>query len=561
MRAVDYLLRKLIDCGVTDVFGIPGGVVLDFLYAAEARKTEICPHLCYHEQGAGFAALGYAQVQGTLGVAYATRGPGFTNLITPMADAFQESIPVLFITAHGNKTPNASLRMEDDQEMDTIPIVDGITKYAARVDEIDEFALAVDNACRYALDGRMGPVFLDVYSALWNSELPEPQASESHFHEGTKEQDTKIDEIVNAINEATRPVILLGNGVQSSKVQKNVKYLAEKYNIPMLSSRGTQDLLASSELYFGYVGSHGIRYSNFILSKADLVIALGNRMAFPLKSESFAPLFQEIKTIRVDVDDNEFLREIPNSITVGMDLRNFFLKMQKAELHRHDNNWIEICRTIKDALFQYDMDFPVDLLSKMFLKVLPEVTIVSDVGNHEFWVSRAYEHAGIDHRMLYSKSFGALGCALPKAIGAHYKTKAPVLCIVGDQGIQMNIQELQFIASMRIPVAILVINNDSSGMIRSREMKKFGQHFVHTTAEDGYSCPNFEQIAVAYGVKYAKLDYTQSIDFQNIADPILLEIKVDPTVDLVPFLPKGNLCQNMAPPLEKNLFFSLNTLC
>ena len=561
MRAVDYLLLKLIDCGVTDVFGIPGGVVLDFLYAAEARKTEICPHLCYHEQGAGFAALGYAQVQGTLGVAYATRGPGFTNLITPMADAFQESIPVLFITAHGNKTPNASLRMEDDQEMDTIPIVDGITKYAARVDEIDEFALAVDNACRYALDGRMGPVFLDVYSALWNSELPEPQASESHFHEGTKEQDTKIDEIVNAINEATRPVILLGNGVQSSKVQKNVKCLAEKYNIPILSSRGTQDLLASSELYFGYVGSHGIRYSNFILSKADLVIALGNRMAFPLKSESFAPLFQKIKTIRVDVDDNEFLREIPNSITVGMDLRNFFLKMQKAELHRHDNNWIEICRTIKDALFQYDMDFPVDLLSKMFLKVLPEVTIVSDVGNHEFWVSRAYEHAGIDHRMLYSKSFGALGCALPKAIGAHYKTKAPVLCIVGDQGIQMNIQELQFIASMRIPVAILVINNDSSGMIRSREMKKFGQHFVHTTAEDGYSCPNFEQIAVAYGVKYAKLDYTQSIDFQNIADPILLEIKVDPTVDLVPFLPKGNLCQNMAPPLEKNLFFSLNTLC
>lgn len=561
MRAVDYLLRKLIDCGVTDIFGIPGGVVLDFLYAAEARKTEICPHLCYHEQGAGFAALGYAQVQGTLGVAYATRGPGFTNLITPMADAFQESIPVLFITAHGNKMANAALRMEDDQEMDTISIVDGITKYAARVDEIEEFALAVDNACKYALNGRMGPVFLDVYSALWNRDLPETQASESHFHEDTKEQNTQIDEIVDAINEAKRPVILVGNGVLLSKVQKNVEWFAEQYNIPILSSRGTQDLLASSELYFGYVGSHGIRYSNFILSKADLVIALGNRMAFPLKSESFAPLFQRMKTIRVDVDDNEFLREIPNSITVGTDLRNFFLKMQNAELYRHDNNWIEICRTIKDTLFQYDTDFPVDLLSKILLKVLPEATIVADVGNHEFWVSRAYEHAGIDHRILYSKSFGTLGCALPKAIGAYYKTNAPVLCIIGDQGIQMNIQELQFIASMRIPVAILVINNDSSGMIRSREMKKFGQHFVHTTIEDGYSCPNFEQIAAAYGVKYAKLDDARSIDFQNIEEPILLEIKVNPTVDLVPFLPKGNLCQNMEPLLEKELFFSLNTLC
>lgn len=561
MRAVDYLLRKLIDCGVTDIFGIPGGVVLDFLYAAEARKAEICPHLCYHEQGAGFAALGYAQVQGTLGVAYATRGPGFTNLITPMADAFQESIPVLFITAHGNKTANAALRMEDDQEMDTISIVDGITKYAARVDEIEEFAFAVDNACRYALDGRMGPVFLDVFSALWNRELPETQASESHPIEGSQERGIQLGEIVDAINNAERPIILVGSGVQQSGTEKAVEHFAEKYNIPILSSRGSQDLLASSELYFGYVGSHGIRYSNFILSKADLVITFGNRMAFPLKSESFAPLFQRMKTIRVDVDDNEFLREIPNSITVHTDLRDFFLKMQNVELHRHDNNWIESCRTIKDTLFQCDTDFPVDLLSEIFLKVLPEATIVSDVGNHEFWVSRAYEHAEIDHRILYTKSFGALGCALPKAIGVYYKTKAPVLCIVGDQGIQMNIQELQFIASMRIPVVILVLNNYSSGMIRSREMKKFGQHFVHTTTGDGYSCPNFGKIAAAYGVKYAKLDDAKSIDFQNIAEPILFEIEVDPKVDLVPFLPKGNLCQNMAPPLEKELYFSLNTLC
>lgn len=561
MRAVDYLIQKLIDCGVTDIFGIPGGVVLDFLYAAEARKTEICPHLCYHEQGAGFAALGYAQVQGTMGVAYATRGPGFTNLITPMAEAFQESIPVLFITAHGNKTFNTALRMEDDQEMDTISIVDGITKYAARVDEIEDFALAVDNACRYALDGRMGPVFLDVYSALWNRELPEVQGSENYFRENTKEQDTQIDEIVDAINDAKRPVILVGNGVLLSKVQKHVEWFAQEYNIPILSSRGAQDLLASSKLYFGYVGSHGIRYSNFILSKADLVIALGNRMAFPLKSESFAPLFQRMKTIRVDIDDSEFLRKIPNSIAVRMDLCNFFLKMQKIELCKQDNNWIEICRKIKDVLFQCDTEFPVDLLSKIMLQVLPKATIVADVGNHEFWVSRAYEHAGIDHRILYSKSFGTLGCALPKAIGAYYKTKTPVLCIVGDQGIQLNIQELQFIASMRIPVAVLVINNYSSGMIRSREMKKFGPHFVHTTAEDGYICPNFEQIADAYGVKYARLDDKQLIDFQNIAEPILLEIEVDSAIDLGPFLPKGNQCQNMAPPLEEELMFSLDTLC
>ena len=536
-------------------------MVLDFLYAAEARKTEICPHLCYHEQGAGFAALGFAQVQGTMGVAYATRGPGFTNLITPMAEAFQESIPVLFITAHGNKTFNTALRMEDDQEMDTISIVDGITKYAARVDEIEDFALAVDNACRYALDGRMGPVFLDVYSALWNRELPEVQGSENYFRENTKEQDTQIDEIVDAINDAKRPVILVGNGVLLSKVQKHVEWFAQEYNIPILSSRGAQDLLASSKLYFGYVGSHGIRYSNFILSKADLVIALGNRMAFPLKSESFAPLFQRMKTIRVDIDDSEFLRKIPNSIAVRMDLCNFFLKMQKIELCKQDNNWIEICRKIKDVLFQCDTEFPVDLLSKIMLQVLPKATIVADVGNHEFWVSRAYEHAGIDHRILYSKSFGTLGCALPKAIGAYYKTKTPVLCIVGDQGIQLNIQELQFIASMRIPVAVLVINNYSSGMIRSREMKKFGPHFVHTTAEDGYICPNFEQIADAYGVKYARVDDKQLIDFQNIAEPILLEIEVDSAIDLGPFLPKGNQCQNMAPPLEEELMFSLDTLC
>lgn len=562
MRAADYLVEKLIQYGATDVFGIPGGVILDFLYALDSRKDQICPHLAFHEQAAGFAAAGYAQVSGTLGVAYATRGPGFTNLITAIADAYQESIPVLFVTAHARKKLSSLARMEADQEIDAVAMVEKITKYAARIDDLQDFIPKVNAACQCAVSGRMGPVVLDIHSQLWIQDVEDIEWTQGNSTESSNLGTESYAELYQLLDESKRPIILAGNGVQQSGTALFVQMFAEKYNIPILTSRCSQDLFARSDMYFGYIGSHGLRYSNFILSKADLIIALGNRLSFPSQSKSFAPIFDRAKTIRVEIDRAELLRKLPNCIDYNVDLKKFFSSNDTARITSRNEEWLEVCRTLKDSLFAYDTEYPVDAISDVFKQLPTEFSVVADVGNNEFWVSRAYAYAGGPHRILYSRSFGTLGNALPKSIGAYFKTRKPVLCITGDQGLQVNIQELQFIAAARLPIIILLLNNRSSGMIRSHEKQKYGNRFIHTTLEDGYSVSDFGALALAYGLAYCRVNEKNDISryFGGQIRPGLLEMEIDCEIDLNLLLPKDNVCQNLAPQLPEELYQQLNKL-
>lgn len=562
MRAADYLVEKLIQYGVTDAFGVPGGVILDFLYALDSRKDQICPHLTFHEQAAGFAAAGYAQVSGTLGVAYATRGPGFTNLITAIADAYQESIPVLFVTAHAQKKLSSTTRMDMDQEIDTVAVVEKITKYAVRVDDLKDFVPKVNAACQCAVSGRMGAVVLDVYSRLWNQDVEGIEWTSGNSTELSRSGMASYAELYQLLDESKRPIILAGNGVQQSGTALSVQKFSEKYKIPILTSRCSQDLFARSDMYFGYIGSHGLRYSNFILSKADLIIALGNRMSFPIQSKSFAPIFDRAKTIRVEIDRAELSRELPNCINYNVDLKKFFFSADMAYTTSQTDEWLEVCRTLKSSLLAYDTEYPVNAISNIFKHLPTEFSVVADVGNNEFWVSRAYAYAGGPHRILYSRSFGTLGNGLPKSIGTYYKTRKPVLCITGDQGLQVNIQELQFIAANSLPIVLLLLNNRSSGMIRSHEKQKYGSRFIHTTLEDGYSVPDFGALALAYGLTYCRMNEDNDISryFGGQIRPGILEMEIDCKVDLSLLLPKSNVCQNLAPQLPEELYQQLNKL-
>ena len=190
-------------------------------------------------------------------------------------------------------------------------------------------------------------------------------------------------------------------------------------------------------------------------------------------------------------------------------------------------------------------------------------TVVCDVGNHSFWVTTALAYLNKTNRVLYSASFGTLGCALPKAIGAYYATRKPVICFSGDQGIQFNIQELQYVSNHNIPIIVVVINNYSSGMIMEREQAKYGEYLVHTTIESGYSFPNFEKIATAYNMDYMKIEsngYTNfSIDCYRDR-PLFIEVMVDKNTELYPSLPMGNECQNLYPILPRDLYEKLNNL-
>lgn len=560
MQAADWLVEKLIECGVTDAFGIPGGVVLDLLYAMNAQSNRLKPHLSYHEQGAGFEAIGYAQMHATLGVAYATRGPGLTNLVTAIADAWQESIPVLFITAHAQCSTSDGMRMAYDQELDAVHLLSTVTKYAKRIDSIHDFEQSVNEACACALRGRKGPVLIDVLASLWKQEMP-------HITEIQTQQDVLPacgvpQELLEQLNASERPVVLAGGGVQQSGTEKEVLDFAKKMNIPILSSRGSQDLFAGETHYYGYVGSHGIRYSNFILSKADLILSLGNRLSFPLQSESFRPLIKRAKVVRVEVDGAELTRSFPNRLDFHMDLNDFFAGMRGKNLQMKDGAWLDVCNRLRQVLYACDMS-PICVQLGEIFKRLPRNfgAVVADVGNHEFWVSRAYEYASNRFRLLYSRSFGTLGCALPKAIGACCRVKRPVMCITGDQGFQMNIQELQTLAALRLPVAVLLLNNHASGMIRDHERQKFGEMLIHVTEGNGYSQPDFEQIARAYGIAYMRVRGIEAVEaIQKMDGPLLLEMDADGEQKLAPELPKGHACQNMAPPLEADLYDKLNAL-
>lgn len=566
MRADDWIVDFLIDKGVTDVFGIPGVVVMDFLYAVDKRKPDITPHLNYHEQGSSYAACGYAQSTGKLGVTYATRGPGFTNMLTAMADAYYDSLPVLFITAHSSKNLGHGLRVLNNQEIDTVAIAKSITKRAVRIDNIEELQSEIKIAYREATNGRKGPVLLDIWNALFSLEVDEMNNSdinESSISEN--ETDNNADELIHLIKSklesSKRPVILIGNGARNKECKEYLSQIVEKIHIPILSSRGGQDIIPDSPYYFGFVGSRATRYSNFVLSKADLIIVVGNRLSFPLKSKSFLPIVENAFTIRTDIDSDEFIRELPNSASFQMDSISALRLMAEDDLS-YDNSeeWIELCRFLKQKLDKYDNNKIIDNIRNIIDTGASESTLVCDVGNHSFWVTTAYAYQNATNRIMYSGSFGALGSALPKSIGAYYATRKHVICFTGDQGVQFNIQELQFISIHNLPITIVVLNNSSSGMIMEREKAKYGNYFVHTTISSGYSFPDFKKLADCYGLDYIRIEAGNCVDSARNDGPQIIEIMIDPNTVLDPSLPVGKECQDLAPELPRELYNELNSL-
>lgn len=557
MTGAQYIVEQLIQHHVTDAFGIPGGVILELLYAFDKRRDEIMPHLSYHEQAAGFAACGYAQVSGKIGVAYATRGPGFTNMITAIADAYYDSLPTLFITAHSVPCPPEGMRVMADQEMDTCSIVRNITKMAVRLDDEATFVEAINKSIRVATEGRKGPVLLDISTALLKKEIICNVVEDAGKLHETKSLLNEVGEIAEAIRYATRPIILAGDGINQSNSQELFRLFVDKVNIPVVSSRFCHDVMAGKDNYYGYVGGHGMRAANFILSKTDLILSLGNRLHFPPKSESYGSVMNHARLLRVEIDETEFNRVIQNTVNYHCDVNELIAQslMVNVDYGKHEE-WNEVCDVLKKELKQEDINPTIDSIISILKLVDKDFIVVNDVGNNEFWVSRAAVESACKNRVCYSKSFGALGCGLGKAIGAYYASLKPILCFVGDQGLQLNIQELQYIAQHQLPIVIVLLNNRVSGMIKDRELAYYNQ-CLHTTEDSGYKTPDFKLLAEAYGIKYIQYSNSMSI---GVIKPILIDLFIDSALGLLPVLPRGNKCQNMEPELPKEMYKFLDNL-
>ncbi len=528
MRGAEYIVDILTSYGATDVFGIPGAIVLDFLYAVE-KNDKIQAHLNYHEQAAAFAALGYAQSSGKLGVTYSTRGPGVTNMMTGIAEAYFESVPVMFLTAHSNNVITSERRSELDQEVDFSGSISTYSKFSIRIDSLEELVNEIPKACEIALEGRKGPVFVDVSANLFREEVA---LSSKETEKNSKNETDTIEGIISEkLNCSKRPVVLIGDGLRNTGMSHGIAEWAMAQSIPILSSRGAQDLVAGTPVYYGYIGSHGLRYSNFILSKCDLIICIGNRVSFPLKSESYKSICKRAQIIRFDIDENELERAIPNSEGVLIDLRDM-KPLFDCQPNFDYSEWLHVCQQLFEQLSEYDITPNVSLVADFLKNYARDVVLVSDVGNNEFYLSRAYAYATTDVPLLISKSFGTLGVAIAKSIGAYYATRKHVVCFIGDQGFQYNIQELQFISGWNLPVTIVVMNNRTSGMIKDKEIQKYG-NTVHTTKECGYYSVNVEIIAGAYNLPYHKYQRNTDILLKDYA-PGIIEMELDPEEKMIP---------------------------
>lgn len=555
MTVAEYLVHCIAKAGCTDIFGIPGGVVLDFLYAAE-NSSEVNIHLSAHEQGAGFAAVGYAQINRTLGVAYATRGPGFTNLYTAIADAYFDSHPVLFITAHAKKFTKTSARFYEEQEFDTVSAVKKITKYAARIESVEKAIDAIDKALAAALTGAPGAVFLDFLSGIWNQdvELSKDRIDEHPFLRDISVSDIErtADSLKRNIQQAKRPVLLVGAGVWQSASEDSFRILIEKLQIPVVSSTIAQDTIANSPYYFGYIGSHGLRYANYILEEADLIISIGNRLLYDRRSATFGSIARK-KLIRIEIENLVGSYEEDAEI-IHADLKYLLPALTKIhDMGAGHGEWVAYCSEVKHVFFSYDLPDTVRAFSRM-LKVLPtNLPIVADVGNNEFFLMRAYTYVNCNNRFLMAKAFAAMGCALPKAIGVYYASRQSVLAVMGDQGSLFNIQELHYISTWKLPIVVVILNNYSSGMIKSKQKAQNRKQFVHTTPESGYNAPHFKKIAEAFTIPYYTFadmsDERLAAVLRSVTQPIMIEIAENTECDL-PILPKGNKCYEFVPDMS-----------
>lgn len=567
MKVSDYIVEYLSKKGIETVFGYPGGMVTH-LMDSFSRHEKVASQLCYHEQGAGFSACGYAQATGKIGVAYATSGPGATNLITPICHAFFESIPVLFITGQVNTFESKGelpVRQKGFQETDIISMVQGVTKYAAYVEDAKQIKFYLDSACYHAENGRPGAVLLDIPMDVQRSEI-DPFALVEYNHRHTVSYDLPYacDVLIRSLKEVQRPVLLCGNGINSSGMRDGFRAFVNKLSIPTLTSMTAVDVLPHSMSY-GFIGAYGHRCANMILSQCDMLISIGSRLDNRQTGADLGAFAPNAQLLRFDIDEGELFNKVKDDeISVLIDLKALipFLaeRISPADIPDY-SGWKRQCDYYKNRLDQADQPlFPNQIMMEIGKNIPDDTVITTDVGQNQVWAAQSLEIKP-GQRVLFSGGHGAMGVSLPEALGAYFGTGRPVVCMSGDGGLQMNIQELQMVAREKIPVKILVFNNRSLGMIRHFQEMYFASNFAYTVEEGGYLAPDFVTIGEAYGIRSCRIDKVE--EAESIRDmleddkPLLVEVDVGDTTYVYPKLEYKKPIYDQEPPIDRKLLAEL----
>lgn len=577
MKVSDFIVQFLIEKGITDVFGYPGGMVTHLIDSLDTYKGQIRTHVNYHEQASAFSACGYAQASLKPGVAFATSGPGATNLMTGICHAYFDSIPVIFITGQVNtyeSKGSLSVRQKGFQETDIVSMVSGVTKEAVYVESAENFPELFYNLYSLSLTGRKGPVLLDIPMNIQRAEIEESIA-EKYIRKdiciAADQDDFQENKLKDLLKKSKRPLIIVGAGIKQSGGVELFRKCLENINIPVVTSMIAFDILPKDHTHnFGFIGTYGNRAANFMISKADLIIAIGSRLDCRQTGsdpQKFAP---KAILVRVDIDQGEMTNKIKSDeIQYCMDGNLFTQRLEKIILSNNEilqdyHDWWETCFHLKNVLKNVD-----DLKSNRWIeelsKYFPENSIITtDVGQNQVWVAQSMKNKST-HKVFFSGGHGAMGYSLPAAIGAYYYfEKQKIISISGDGGLQMNLQELEFVRRENLPIKIILINNYSLGMIRHFQEMYFDASFSQTVAEKGYTVPDFSKIARAYDVNYTKL--TTITEMENIKyvfyddNPQFIEIDMLENTYVYPKLSVNKSIEDQEPPLDRELFDTLARL-
>ena len=548
MNGAKILIESLKKEGVGAVFGYPGGQALplfDALYHSDLKF-----YLVRHEQGAAHAADGYARVTGKPGVCIATSGPGATNLVTGIATAYMDSIPMVAITG---QVKTFMIGNDAFQEADMIGITRPITKHNYLVKDVKDLARTVKEAFHIASTGRPGPVLIDLPSDV--------QLAETEFHYPEKVNirgykptycghPGQIKRAVKMIAESKRPVIYAGGGVILSGAAKELKELAEKINSPVtMTLLGLGSFPGNHELSLGMLGMHGTGYANHAVQNCDLLIAIGARFDDRVtgKIDEFAP---HAKIIHIDIDPSAISKSVPVDVPIVGDVKCVLDEFLKIVHRPHDKEWTEkILEWKQKHPLHYKIDEklrPQYVIQQICEATKGEAIIATDVGQHQMWTAQWYNFMR-PREFLSSGGLGTMGYGLPAGIGAKVgKPGSEVFVISGDGSIQMNIQELATAVVNKIDVKIAILNNSCLGMVRQWQELFYGKRYSHTKLEN----PDFVKIAEAYGAVGIRImkkeDVRPAIEkAMRTKNTVVMDFVVEPEENVYPMVPAGKRLDDM----------------
>lgn len=582
MKLSDYLIDFIAKQNVKHIFQIIGGASVHMVHSIDDNPS--IDYICVqHEQAGAMAADAYSRMTKNLGVAMATSGPGMTNLITGIACAYFDSIPVLYITGQVNLNESKGerkVRQIGFQETDIVDVVKSLTKHSVRIENAEDIQYELEKAIYIAKSGRPGPVLLDVPMNLQRAEIDPKKLKKFDPREIALDIDDKrtiVQQVKKArelIKKAKRPVVIAGGGIRYADQVVEFRTLVDQLGFPVVATWSGIDVLPHDHPQFiGQIGVYGNRGANFAVQNSDLIISLGSRLDTRITGGVPSTFAREAKKIVVDIDRGELYKKrgLDPDIGICADVKivipafiNAFSKQFIPEVSK----WKE---QTKEWKRRYPAVLPVWRNRKtkvdpyVFVETLSKVldnnaTVVTDCGANLTWTIQAFQVKG-NQRLFSAMGNSPMGYSLAASIGASMAiNKKPIICIIGDGGLQINIQELQTMVYYNVPIKLFILNNHSYGIIKQFQEMYFDGKYVATTPKSGYSVPDFIKIAKAYGLSTATIDSQKNLA-QKIKKvlahkgPIVCDVIVPDNSKLIPKLEFGKPIEDLSPELPRSEFF------